>query len=146
MSEISRVFGWEALDSRGTPTVGCEVTLTSGARGAAVVPSGASTGTHEAHELRDGGERYGGKGVRTAVANVSGPLAEAVRGIDACDQAGVDRALREADGTAGLARLGANAVPPSRSVRRSRPLPTEGSRSSARWHRSASSRCCPCRW
>jgi enolase len=110
MSAISRVFAWEALDSRGTPTVGCEVSLSSGARGAALVPSGASTGTHEAHELRDGGERYGGNGVRTAVANVSGPLAEAVRGIDACDQADVDRALREADGTAGLAHLGANAV------------------------------------
>src|SRR5580765_5370926 len=110
MSEISGVFAWEALDSRGTPTVGCEVTLASGAKGVATVPSGASTGTHEAHELRDGGERYGGRGVQTAVANVCGPLADAVVGLDASNQVGVDQALRAADGTVSLARLGANAV------------------------------------
>lgn len=110
MSEIARVFAWEALDSRGTPTVACEVTLATGAKGAAAVPSGASTGTHEAHELRDGGERYGGKGVQTAVANACGPLAQAVTGLEASDQAAVDQALSAADGTATLARLGANAV------------------------------------
>jgi len=110
MSAITGVFAWEALDSRGTPTVACEVTLATGAKGAATVPSGASTGTHEARELRDGGERYGGKGVQTAVANACGPLAQAVTGLEAADQAAVDQALCAADGTAALARLGANAV------------------------------------
>ena len=110
MSKITRVFAWEALDSRGTPTVACEVTLATGAKGVATVPSGASTGTHEAHELRDGGERYGGRGVRSAVANVCGPLADAVIGSDAEHQAVLDRVLSAADGTASLSRLGANAV------------------------------------
>ena len=107
---ITSVFGWEVLDSRGNPTVACEVGLTGGARGTASVPSGASTGTFEALELRDGGTRYGGKGVRNAVRNVNGPLAAEVCGMDATDQAQVDAALRAADGTAGLQRLGANAV------------------------------------
>lgn len=107
---IEEVFAWEALDSRGTPTVACEVRLRSGARGSALVPSGASTGTFEAHELRDGGERYGGRGVRTAVSNVVDVLGPAVRGLDASDQAAVDAALRELDGTPNLGRLGANAV------------------------------------
>jgi enolase len=106
---IEGVFAWEALDSRGNPTVAAEVTLRGGARGTAV-PSGASTGTYEAHELRDGGTRYGGKGVRVAVANANGPLAQAVRGADAARQDLVDSALRETDGTASLSRLGANAV------------------------------------
>jgi enolase len=109
-SEISGVFAWEALDSRGTPTVAAEVTLSGGACGRAIVPSGASTGAHEARELRDGGDRYGGRGVARAVANVTGELAEAVRGLDAGDQSWVDQVLRDADGSAGLARLGANAV------------------------------------
>jgi enolase len=107
---IAAVHAWEALDSRGTPTVACEIVLGDGARGSAVVPSGASTGGHEAVELRDGGERYGGRGVRRAVANANGPLASAVIGLDAGDQEGVDQTLRDADGTGDLSRLGANAV------------------------------------
>jgi enolase len=107
---IDSVFAWEALDSRGNPTVAAEVALRGGARGTAIVPSGASTGTYEAHELRDGGTRYGGKGVRGAVGNANGPLARAVRGIDATQQKVVDAALREADGTPALSSLGANAV------------------------------------
>ncbi|WP_433028367.1 phosphopyruvate hydratase [Actinomycetospora sp. CA-053990] len=107
---IAELHAWEALDSRGRPTVAAEVVLAGGARGRATVPSGASTGRHEARELRDGGTRYGGYGVRAAVANVTGELADAVRGLDATDQLGVDRGLREADGTDDLGRLGANAV------------------------------------
>ncbi|HVL82327.1 MAG TPA: phosphopyruvate hydratase [Actinomycetota bacterium] len=110
VSAIERVWAWEALDSRGTPTVACEVVLATGARGQAIVPSGASTGTYEAHELRDGGDRYGGRGVRTAVGNVNGPLAASVHGLDAADQEAVDAALRAADGTPNLGTLGANAV------------------------------------
>jgi enolase len=109
-TRISGLLAWEALDSRGTPTVACEVRLEGGATGTATVPSGASTGSHEAVELRDGGERYRGLGVRRAVANVTGSLAEAVRGLDALDQAAVDDALRAADGTPALSNLGANAV------------------------------------
>jgi enolase len=107
---ISAVRAWEALDSRGSPTVSCEVVLAGGALGAATVPAGASTGTHEAVELRDGGERYGGLGVRRAVANVVDVLAGAVGGLDAGDQQAVDEALRAADGSPDLSRLGANAV------------------------------------
>jgi enolase 1/2/3 len=107
---IERVFAWEALDSRGSPTVGCEVVLAGGAMGSAIAPAGASTGSHEARELRDGGERYGGRGVLRAVENVRGTLTDAVRGIDASDQNALDEALRGADGTANLGRLGANAV------------------------------------
>ena len=108
--EIAGVSAWEALDSRGNPTVACEVELEGGVRGAAAVPSGASTGTHEARELRDGGERYGGRGVLRAVTNAEGELAAAVTGLDAGNQAAVDAALRAADGTPALERLGANAV------------------------------------
>jgi enolase len=107
---IASVRAWEALDSRGQPTVACEVVLESGARGAAAVPAGASTGRHEAHELRDGGDRYGGRGVRAAVANVGGELAAAVTGLPGGSQAELDAALRAADGTENLSRLGANAV------------------------------------
>ncbi|HVE91311.1 MAG TPA: phosphopyruvate hydratase [Actinomycetota bacterium] len=107
---IERVFAWEALDSRGTPTVACEVSLSSGATGTVIVPSGASTGRHEAHELRDGGQRYGGRGVQQAVRNVNDVLGPAVKGHDAGDQRGLDGLLREADGTANLSALGANAV------------------------------------
>lgn len=109
-TRIAEVRAWEALDSRGSPTVACEVRLQGGARGAAVVASGASRGIHEALELRDGGGRYGGLGVRRAVANARGVLGSAVRGLDAADQGHVDAVLREADGTPGLSRLGANAV------------------------------------
>lgn len=107
---ISGVLAWEALDSRGNPTVACEVQLSGGATGSAIAPSGASTGSHEAHELRDGASRYGGKGVQRAVANVSAVLADAITGLDASDQHSIDDALRAADGTANLCRLGANAI------------------------------------
>ena len=110
MTHIRTVIGREVLDSRGNPTVAAEVTLASGERGGAMVPSGASTGSREALELRDGGERYGGKGVRQAVANVEGDLAAAVRGLDAREQATVDAALLKADGTGKKERLGANAL------------------------------------
>lgn len=107
---IDEVVAWQAFDSRGTPTVAVEVALTGGARGRAIVPSGASTGAHEAQELRDGGDRFGGRGVLNAVANVRGELAAAVRGIDAADQAKIDEVLRSTDGDPNLARTGANAV------------------------------------
>lgn len=111
MSRITDVLAWEALDSRGVPTVGCSVTLDDGSRGSAVVPSGASTGQFEAHELRDGDPgRYAGRGVRQAVANTTGELAEAVAGMDAGDWRAVDRRLCQVDGTESLGRLGANAV------------------------------------
>jgi enolase len=107
---IQEIRAFEALDSRGRPTVGVTVVTDGGHRGRAIVPSGASTGSHEARELRDRDARYGGYGVRQAVANAEGELFAAVRGRDATDQAGVDRALREADGTADGGRLGANAI------------------------------------
>ena len=108
---INLVQGREILDSRGNPTVEVEVVLEGGARGVAKVPSGASTGTHEAVELRDGDSpRYGGKGVLIAVANVGGEIAGAVRGLDATDQAGLDRRLLDLDGTPNKGRLGANAI------------------------------------
>jgi enolase len=110
MSQIESVHARQILDSRGNPTVECEVTLRSGATGRAAVPSGASTGEFEATELRDGGDAWLGKGVTGAVGNVSGPLAEAVHGHDAFDQAGLDQALRDADGTPNKSRLGANAI------------------------------------
>ncbi|MBR12931.1 MAG: phosphopyruvate hydratase [Acidimicrobiaceae bacterium] len=110
MSSISVVAGRQVLDSRGNPTVEVEVVLDSGASGRAMVPSGASTGMFEAVELRDGGDRWAGKGVGTAVANVDGELAAAVRGLDANDQRSVDRALCDADGTDDKGRLGANAI------------------------------------
>ncbi len=110
MSSIVDVNAREILDSRGNPTVEVEVELLSGARGRAAVPSGASTGAHEAVELRDGGDRYGGKGVRDAVAHVEGEIADAMLGIEALDQRDVDRILIELDGTDGKGRLGANAL------------------------------------
>ncbi|MBK8180711.1 MAG: phosphopyruvate hydratase [Planctomycetes bacterium] len=110
MSGIQKVHGREILDSRGNPTVEVEVELESGARGQAAVPSGASTGVHEAHELRDGGTRYGGKGVEQAVRAVNTELLAAVRGREGLDQAGVDLAMIEADGTPNKKRLGANAI------------------------------------
>jgi enolase len=110
MSEIARVHGRQILDSRGNPTVEVDVELRSGAGGRAAVPSGASTGEFEATELRDGGEAWQGKGVTRAVANVDGEIADAVAGIDAADQAAVDSALIELDGTPNKSRLGANAI------------------------------------
>jgi enolase len=110
MTLIAAVHARQILDSRGNPTVEVDVQLESGATGRAAVPSGASTGVHEAVELRDGGAEYGGKGVTHAVANANGELAEAVRGLDASDQEGVDRVLIELDGSSNKGRLGANAV------------------------------------
>jgi enolase len=110
MSEILHVQGREILDSRGNPTVEVEVVLASGASGRAAVPSGASTGHHEAHELRDGGKRYRGKGVQKAVEHVDGELADALEGAEALDQAGIDRRMIELDGTSNKSRLGANAI------------------------------------
>ena len=110
MSSIIGVHGREIIDSRGNPTVEVEVWLDSGASGRAAVPSGASTGTYEAVELRDGGQRYLGKGVLNAVNNVNEKIAPELMGFDADDQAEVDAALIELDGTANKGALGANAV------------------------------------
>ena len=110
MSAIEHVIGREVLDSRGNPTVEAEVILDSGARGRAIAPSGASTGQHEAVELRDGGERFGGKGVRGAVAHVNDDIADALEGLDALDQREVDFSMIDLDGTPDKGRLGANAI------------------------------------
>jgi enolase len=110
MSQIERIHARQILDSRGNPTVEVEIELRSGARGRAAVPSGASTGEFEATELRDGGERWGGKGVSRAVGNVDGEIAGALTGMDAASQEAVDAALVELDGTANKSRLGANAI------------------------------------
>src|SRR5882724_1234067 len=110
MTAIADIHAREILDSRGNPTVEVEVTLDSGAVGRAAVPSGASTGAHEAVEKRDGGKRYGGKGVLQAVGAVNGEVFDALSGFDAADQLGIDRTLIELDGTPNKARLGANAV------------------------------------
>jgi enolase len=110
MTRIADVHGRQVLDSRGNPTVEVEVHLESGAVGAAIVPSGASTGVHEAVELRDGGSAWGGKGVTNAVGNVNGSLREAVIGLDAFEQAALDATLVELDGTPNKGRLGANAI------------------------------------
>jgi enolase len=111
MFEIEEVVGREVLDSRGNPTVEADVVLSGGAVGTAIVPSGASTGRREALELRDGDKaRYGGKGVLKAVGNVNGEIADALVGLDARDQAGIDEVLIELDGSEGKTRLGANAL------------------------------------
>ena len=110
MSEIVHVVGREVLDSRGNPTVEAEVHLASGARGRAAVPSGASTGAGEALELRDGGERYSGKGVAGAVDNIRSVIAPAILGSDAFDQRTLDRTMIDLDGTDNKAKLGANAM------------------------------------
>jgi enolase len=110
MSEIVSVVGREILDSRGNPTVEVEVVLGSGARGRAAVPSGASTGEHEAVELRDGGPRYLGKGVATAVGFVNTEISDLLDGIDALEQRLIDTELANLDGTDNKARLGANAI------------------------------------
>jgi enolase len=108
VSAITEVHARQVLDSRGNPTV--EVEVVAGARGRAIVPSGASTGVHEAVELRDGGSTWNGKGVSTAVANANGEIAQAVRGLDVADQESLDRTLIELDGTPNKGRLGANAI------------------------------------
>ncbi|MGD9677661.1 MAG: phosphopyruvate hydratase [Vulcanibacillus sp.] len=111
MTIISDVYGREVLDSRGNPTIEVEVTLESGSIGRAIVPSGASTGAHEAVELRDGDkERYMGKGVLTAVNNVNDIIAPELIGMDALDQLGIDQYLIQLDGTANKSKLGANAI------------------------------------
>jgi len=110
MTAIAEVHGRWILDSRGNPTVEADVRLESGAFGRAAVPSGASTGVHEALELRDGGSDWGGKGVTRAVGNVNGELAQAVQGLDAADQRAVDERMVELDGTPNKGRLGANAM------------------------------------
>src|SRR5262245_32719075 len=110
MTAIKQIVASEILDSRGNPTVEVEVLLSDGASGHAAVPSGASTGAHEAHERRDGGERFHGKGVLGAVAAVNGEISHALSGKDALAQAGIDRAMIELDGTPNKKRLGANAI------------------------------------
>lgn len=110
MADIIHVFGREIMDSRGNPTVEAEVFLDDGAHGIAAVPSGASTGEHEAHELRDGDERYGGKGVQKAVENVNEAIADAIAGIEADDQRLIDQTMIELDGTDNKKNIGANAI------------------------------------
>ncbi len=111
MSKIIQIYGREILDSRGNPTVEVEVTLESGAFGRAAVPSGASTGVHEAIELRDGDKsRYGGKGVLKAVKNVNEKIAAALINTEALDQAAVDKAMLDLDGTPNKSKLRANAI------------------------------------
>jgi len=111
VTTITRVRAWEVLDSRGDPTVRVQVEVEGGrAEGTFTVPAGASTGAHEAVEVRDGGDRYGGRGVSTAVEAAENELADAIEGHEVTDQAGVDATLREADGTDDLSRLGGNAV------------------------------------
>jgi enolase len=110
MTAIATIIGREILDSRGNPTVEVDVVLEDGHFGRAAVPSGASTGAHEAHELRDGGSRYGGKGVQKAVEGVNGEIRKALDGFDANDQSGLDQLLRDLDGTENKKRLGANAI------------------------------------
>ncbi|MCB1072157.1 MAG: phosphopyruvate hydratase [Chlamydiia bacterium] len=111
MSKIAKILGREILDSRGNPTIKVEVTTDGGVTGRASVPSGASTGEHEAVELRDNDpKRYGGKGVLKAVANVNGPLAKLIKGWDIFDQTGIDQAMIEEDGTENKGNFGANAI------------------------------------
>src|SRR5437868_6554792 len=111
MSKIKKVIGREIIDSRGNPTVETDVVLESGAIGRAAVPSGASTGSREAIELRDGDpQRYFGKGVQKAVDHVNTEICEAILGLDASEQAHIDRVLVDLDGTENKSRLGANAI------------------------------------
>src|SRR5437764_9375096 len=111
ITQIQEVRAREILDSRGNPTVEAEVTLAGGAKGRAAVPSGASTGEHEAVELRDGDQqRFLGKGVLRAVENVNGEIADALANLDAADQRALDQKMIELDGTENKSRLGANAI------------------------------------
>ncbi len=146
-SKIASVRAQEILDSRGFPTVAAVVTLSNGDEGAAAVPSGASTGEHEAVELRDGDKsRYFGKGVMKAVANANGELAKAVKGLDAADCAAVDRKMIAADGTENKGRLGANAILGVSHGRRRAPRPARPRFTSSCGRPTASSPpsgCCP---
>ena len=110
MTTIVQIQAREVLDSRGNPTLEVDVTTESGALGRAIVPSGASTGSKEALELRDGEERYGGKGVRRAIANVIEKITPEVRGMDATEQALIDKVMIDLDGTDNKVKLGANAI------------------------------------
>ena len=110
MAEIMHVFAREILDSRGNPTVECEVVLSDGSAGKAAVPSGASTGVHEAHELRDGGDRYMGKGVLKAVEAVNETIVDELAGMEADDQREIDQVMIDTDGTPNKSKLGANAI------------------------------------
>src|SRR5215510_13499193 len=110
MTAIIDIVSREILDSRGNPTVEVDVKLEGGSFGRAAVPSGASTGAHEAHELRDGSPRYGGKGVKSAVSNVNGEIFDAIAGMDAEDQVRIDTLMCALDGTPNKSRLGANAI------------------------------------
>ena len=110
MADIIHVFGREIMDSRGNPTVEAEVLLDDGSHGRAGVPSGASTSVHEAHELRDGGDRYLGKGVLNAVANINEEMSDEIAGFEADDQRLIDKAMIELDGSDNKSRLGANAI------------------------------------
>src|SRR5262249_43944463 len=110
MTAIVDIIGREVLDSRGNPTVEVDVLLEDGSLGSAIVPSGASTGAHEAVELRDGGNRYGGRGGQNAVGAVSGGIFDALCGLDASDQTRIDGMMRTLDGTSNKSRLGANAI------------------------------------
>ena len=141
MARIASVHAREVLDSRGNPTVEAVVRLDDGASGSAMVPSGASTGAHEAVELRDGDPaRYGAKGVLTAVRNVTERIAPALAGQDAGDQAAVDAVMIELDGTPDKSVLGANAMlGVSLAVAHAGPPPA-GCRCTARWRRRTS--CC----
>ena len=145
MSEIVSIVGREILDSRGNPTVEVEVLLDSGSLGRAAVPSGASTGEHEAVELRDGGDRYGGKGVRKAVGYVNDEIADVLEGIDALDQRGIDQLMLDLDGTDNKVEARA----PTRSSARASPSPRRPrSSSSSRCTATSAGRtptCCPCR-
>jgi enolase len=145
MSEIEHVVGREVLDSRGNPTVEVEVVLATGARGRAIVPSGASTGEHEAVELRDGGARFGGKGVETAVGNVNGEIRDAVLELEALDQRGIDTTLIDLDGTENKARLGANGAILGVSLRWPRPRPTSSGCRSIATSAGPTRTCCRCR-
>jgi enolase len=107
---IARIIGRRVWDSRGRPTVEAEIFLDNGASGRAIAPAGASTGTHEAVELRDGGDAFGGFGVDRAIANVNGEIAAALRSMPIADQTGIDRKLIDLDGTPNKARLGGNAT------------------------------------
>ena len=109
MSEIVSIHGREILDSRGNPTIEAEVVRATGASGRAAVPSGASTGVYEAHELRDGEGRYGGKGVLKAVSAVNDEIIDRLAGMESLDQGAIDRAMIDLDGTENKSRLGANA-------------------------------------
>ncbi|HKM24106.1 MAG TPA: phosphopyruvate hydratase, partial [Corynebacterium sp.] len=110
MADIIHVFAREIMDSRGNPTVEAGVVLDDGTLATAGVPSGASTGVHEAHELRDGGDRYLGKGVLKAVENVNEEIADELAGFEADDQRAIDKAMLDLDGTDNKSRLGANAI------------------------------------